>query len=255
METSQYPKLKLEKVYLYGSLPDKKQGYPILQDISFEIFKGEKVAIVGYPGAGKTLLLRLINRLSTPSKGRIFWDGQEYSRVPVILLRKQIVLMPQESKLLGMTVQEALDYPLILRNLPPQVIAQRVRKWREKLQISDEWLTLRETQLSSGQRQLIAIARVLAIEPQILLLDEPTSSLDFTTANLVLRALKWISQNYQTTIVMVNHRLDLVEGFCDRLLHLHEGCLILNRTKDMVNWQKLNQNIHNAASKKDDFDF
>lgn len=254
MKTSQYPKLKLEKIYSYTVLLDKKQGQPILQDISFEIFKGEKVAIVGCPGAGKTLLLRLINRLSTPSKGRIFWDGQEYNMVPVIKLRQQIVLMPQESKLLGMTVQQALNYPLILRNLPPQVIAQRISKWREKLQISDKWLKLTEAELSSGQRQLIAIARVLVIEPQILLLDEPTSALNFTTANLVLRVLGYLSQNYQTTIVMVNHRLDLVERFCDRLLHLHEGCLILNRTKTMVNWQTLHQTIQHVAY-KDDFDF
>ena len=223
METSQSPQLQLEQIYLYANSLGKQQGYPILQDISFEIFKGDRVAIVGASRAGKTFLLRLLNRLTNPTKGKIFWDSQNYGGAPVLKLRQQIVLMPQESKLLGMTVKQALDYPLTLRGLSPQTREQRISKWREKLQIPDDWLNRTEVQLSTGQRQLIAIARTLVIEPQILLLDEPTSALDTATANRVLQILTHLSQNHQTTILMVNHQLDLVEQFCDRVLHLHQG--------------------------------
>ena len=153
-----------------------------------------------------------------------------------------------------MTVQKALDYPLTLRGLSPQAREQRIRKWQEKLQIPDDWLNRTEVQLSTGQRKLIAIARALVIEPQILLLDEPTSALDTATANRVLQILTQLSQNHKTTIVMVNHQLDLAEQFCDRVLHLHQGCLLLNQPSSTVNWQELHQTIQNAAD-EDEFDF
>jgi D-methionine transport system ATP-binding protein len=254
LETSLPPKLKLEQIYLYGSLLGKQQGYPILQDISFEVFAGDRITIIGASGAGKTFLLRLLNRLTTPSKGKIFWDGQEYSQIPVLKLRQQIVLVPQESKLLGMTVQQALAYPLALRGLSPQVIEQRTSEWREKLQIPDDWLNRGEVQLSTGQRQLVAIARALIIQPQILLLDEPTSALDSATTNRILQIITQLSQNHQTTVMMVNHQLEQVEQFSDRLLHLQQGRLLLNQPASTVNWTELHQNLQ-LTTIEDDFDF
>ncbi|MDJ0801169.1 MAG: ATP-binding cassette domain-containing protein [Calothrix sp. MO_167.B12] len=253
LENSPSPKLRLEQVYLYASLLGKQQGYPILQDISFEVFKGDRIAIVGASGAGKTFLLRLLNRLSTPSKGKIFLDGREYGQIPVLELRQQIVLVPQESKLLGMTVEQALAYPLVLRGLSKQTIEQRTSEWREKLQIPDDWLNRTEVQLSTGQRQLVAIARALVIQPQILLLDEPTSALDAGTAHRILQILTQFAQKHQTTILMINHQLDLLERFCNCLLHLKQGRLLENNKSSAVNWMELQKTIQ--AEAEDDFEF
>ncbi len=248
METLPKAKLRLEKVNLYTTLQGQQQGYPILQDISFEVFEGDRIAIVGPSGAGKSYLLRLLNRLSEPSDGKIHLDNQEYRQIPVLQLRTSVTLVPQESKLLGMTVKDALAYPLILRGLPKQTIQQRISNWIEQLHIPDDWLGKTEVQLSGGQRQLIAITRALIIEPQILLLDEPTSALDLGTASRVMAILTQLAQNRQTTVLMVNHQLEMAEIFCDRLLHLQQGRLISNQSATSINWAKLRKSLIQAQT-------
>ncbi|RAM49713.1 MAG: methionine ABC transporter ATP-binding protein [Hapalosiphonaceae cyanobacterium JJU2] len=243
METLPKAKLRLEKVNFYTTLQGQQQGYPILQDISCEVFEGDRIAIVGSSGSGKSYLLRLLNRLSEPTSGKIYLDNQEYHQIPILQLRACVTLVPQESKLLGMTVKDALTYPLVLRGLPKQTIQQRLSHWIEQLHIPDEWLGKTEVQLSGGQRQLIAIARALIIQPQILLLDEPTSALDIGTASHLMAILTQLAQSRQTTVLMVNHQLEMAEIFCDRLLHLQQGRLILNQSATDIDWAKLRESL------------
>ncbi|RCJ15008.1 cobalt ABC transporter [Nostoc sp. ATCC 43529] len=250
--------LRLEQVNLFTKLKTQlsgnQQGYPILQDISFEVFQGERVAIVGGVGAGKTSLLRVINRLVEPTSGKIYLENQEYRQIPVIQLRQMVTLVLQESKLLGMTVGQALAYPLVLRGLSKQAIEERVNYWTEQLHIPNEWLGRTEVQLSAGQRQLVAIARALLIQPKILLLDEPTSTLDVGTVSYVTQVLIELSQTHQITILMVNHQLDLAQMFCTRLLHLQQGHLSLNQRISEINWDNLRETLIKAQS-QDDFEF
>lgn len=229
--------LRLEQVNLYAKT-HQKQGYPILQDISFEVKAGDRVAIVGSIASGKTSLLRLLNRLSEPSSGKIYLENQEYSQIPVLKLRSQITLVPQEPKLLGMTVKEAITYPLVLRGVSKQVIQQRLTESLDQLHIDNDLLGRTEVQLSLGQRQIVALARALMIQPQILLLDEPTSALDAGRATHLLTVLTDLSLK-PTTIFMVNHQLNLAQTFCTRLLHLQQGRLIQNSTSADVDFLKL----------------
>ena len=92
----------------------------LLQDVSFSVDRGDKLAIIGATGSGKTTLLRLLNRLSTPTTGTIYLEEKPLSQIPIIQLRQQIVLVPQEPKLLGMSVRETLAYPMTLQKLPPK---------------------------------------------------------------------------------------------------------------------------------------
>ncbi|MDZ8184818.1 MAG: ATP-binding cassette domain-containing protein [Nostoc sp. ChiSLP02] len=258
--------LRLEQVNLFAKLKSQvaanQQGYRILQDISFEVFQGdgkanacgERIAIVGTVGAGKSSLLRLINRLVEPTSGKIYLQNQEYRQIPVIELRQMVTLVLQESKLLGMTVGQALAYPLVLRGLSKQIIQERVNYWMEQLHIPSEWLGRTEVQLSAGQRQLVAIARALLIQPKILLLDEPTSALDPGTALHLIQVLIELSQTHQTTILMVNHQIDLAEMFCTRLLHLHQGHLSADKKLSKINWDELRETLIKAQS-QDDFEF
>lgn len=248
METFAPAKLRLEKVNLYTNLSGAGQGYPILQDISFEVCEGDRVVIVGPSGAGKTSLLRLLNRLSEPTSGKIYLDNQEYHQIPVLQLRARIALVPQEAKLLGMTVKQALAYPLTLRRLPKQTIQQRISNWIEQLHIPDSWLERTEVQLSAGQRQLVAIARALVIQPQILLLDEPTFALDASATSRVLTVLTQLAQNHNTTILMVNNQLEIGQMFCTRLLYLVQGRLLLNQSVCDVDWNQLRESLIQAKT-------
>nr|WP_315871014.1 ATP-binding cassette domain-containing protein [Trichocoleus desertorum] len=215
----------------------------LLQNISFEVFQGDRIVLVGPSGAGKTSLLRLLNRLIEPTQGAIYLDNQEIRQIPVIQLRRQIVLVPQESKLLGMTVEAALTYPLTLQDLPRTTITQRLQYWLEQLNIPSDWLDRTELQLSVGQRQVVAIARALMLQPKILLLDEPTSALDAGRAAHVLKVLTEVAESGQITLLMVNHQLDLAQQFCTRLLYLQQGRLLKNMPSQAVDWADLRHTL------------
>ncbi|WP_353931376.1 ATP-binding cassette domain-containing protein [Okeanomitos corallinicola TIOX110] len=252
--------LRLEQVNLFTRLKSQTTnnlpGYPILQDISLEVFPGDRITIVGHNGAGKTSLLRLINRLAEPTSGKMYLENQEYQQIPVIALRQQIMLVQQEAKLLGMTVREALAYPLFVRGLSKQEIQERVSYWSEQLQIPDEWLGRTEVQLSAGQRQLIAIARALVVQPKILLLDEPISALDPGKATLVINIITQLtevsSRPFKTAVFMVNHQLDLAQEFSTRLLHLQQGQIVSNLPATEINWEELKTNLITAQNQVDE---
>ncbi|BAY64381.1 ABC transporter-related protein [Calothrix brevissima NIES-22] len=244
--------LKLEQVNLFTKLKTQlsanHQGYPILQDISFAVYPGDRIVIVGPSGAGKTALFKLINRLMEPSSGKILLEDREYRQIPIVELRQVVTLGLQESKLLGMTVQQALAYPLVLRGLSKQTIQQRVSYWIEQLHIPNDWLGRTEVQLSLGQRQLIAIARALVIQPKILLLDEPTSALDFGIATHVIEILIQLAASHHTTILTINNQLELAQVFGTRLFHLQQGQLLTDRTTAEVDWSNLRASLQQAEA-------
>lgn len=198
---------------------------PLLEKISFTVNQGDRLAIIGPSGSGKTTLLRLINRLQDPHSGSIFFQSQPLKEFQVTRLRQQIVLVPQEPKLLGMTVQDSLVYPLTLQKLSVAQINQRLEYWRSQLSIPTDWLERNELQLSLGQRQLISIVRGLMMQPQLLLLDEPTSALDHQKAIQLIQLLKTITKDTKMTVLMVNHQLELVEQFTTQVLKLNQGKL------------------------------
>lgn len=232
--------------------PSITSSHYLLRDISFEAFQGDRIALVGASGAGKTSLLRLLNRLSEPTSGVIYLENQALHQIPAVQLRQQVVLVLQESKLLGMTVQQTLEYPLVLRQLEKKVIQERVRYWSDRLHIPADWLNRTELQLSVGQRQWVAIARALIAEPKVLLLDEPTASLDLGRSDLLLRTLIELAQGQGTAIVMANHQLELAEQFGDRVLHLDHGLLQQDLSMQQMNWQALRQTIVQAEAHQSD---
>ena len=232
-----HPEIMLEAKQV--TLSDPLGLTEILQALSVQLKQRDRAIILGPSGSGKTSLLRLFNRLSEPTTGSLFLKGTPYNKIPVLSLRKQIVLVPQEPKLLGMTVKEALAYPLSLQQLSQPEINTRITTYCEQLQIPESWFDKNELQLSLGQRQLVTIARGLIMQPEVLLLDEPTSALDIGLATKVIEFLKI----QEMTILMVNHQLDIAEQFSDRVLFLKQGKL----TKDIPNlnldWQELKQEI------------
>jgi D-methionine transport system ATP-binding protein len=219
MNSKSTPLLKFSEV----SFTDFREKNKLLTNISFQVNQSDRLAIVGPSGAGKTTLLRLINRLQDPTSGLIEWDSQPLCNLSIVKLRQQIVLVPQEPKLLGMTVEETLAYPLLLQQLSKLEIEQAIDTWQSQLSIPDDWLTRNELQLSLGQRQLVSIMRGLMMKPKLLLLDEPTSALDSDRAQQLIETLINSNQTEQTTIIMVSHQKEFVKQFAKYILTLKGG--------------------------------
>lgn len=240
--------LQLKQVSLVTSVGHTVTGIPILSDISFKVFQGDRIAVIGPSGAGKTSLLRLLNRLSDPTSGSIYLENQDYRKIPVLQLRRQVMLVLQEPKLLGMTVKEALAYPLTLQQLPQRQIQERLDACRERFHIPTDWLERTELQLSVGQRQLVAIARALVIQPKILLLDEPTSALDAGLASHVLGVLADMARQNKMTILMVNHQLDMAQLFCTRVLYFQNGQLSQDTPVAQIDWKQVLETLVQAEA-------
>ena len=213
----------------------------ILKDISFSVEPGEFVALVGASGAGKTSLLRVINRLAETASGTIRLEGQNIQKIPVVDLRRQVALVNQESRLLGMTVEETLGYSLRLRGVKTKKTSEAIAQWSERLNIPADWMSRTAVNLSMGQRQRVAIARTLIAEPKVLLLDEPTSSQDVGYSEFLLsRLAEWAKQK-KFTVIMANHQIDLAARYVDRMLHISDGRLTEDLSADKVNWTQLRQ--------------
>lgn len=214
-------------------------GTILFQGIQGQIYSGDRWAILGASGAGKTSLLRLLNRLVEPSQGQLRWRDRPYSDVPIGQLRQQVLWIPQEPKLLGMTVAQTLEYPLKLRHLKPSAIADQVQRWVERMDIPQDWLERTEPQLSVGQRQWIALTRGLLAEPSVLLLDEPTTALDPQRAAQLQRVLKTQVEQTGLTIVVTSHHTDWVKHLCDRVLYLgdRQGQIV----QSPIDWSSLEQ--------------
>ncbi|NJN20341.1 MAG: ATP-binding cassette domain-containing protein [Leptolyngbya sp. RL_3_1] len=241
--------LRLEQVSLKAGLGSAL----VLGPLALQIKPGEFVGVVGPSGAGKTSLFRLLNRLQSPTVGQLHLDGKPLETWPVTQLRQRVVLMAQESRLLGMTVEAALAYPLQIQGIPPAEVTQRVRHWTTQCQIPPEWLGRSELELSGGQRQRVAIARALLMTPQVLLLDEPTASQDVGSATLLLEQVANQVRDRGLTVLMSNHQLEWIEQFCDRVLLLEQGQLRGDWAAPSVDWSALRQRIMdgNAATVED----
>lgn len=207
-------------------------GEPLLQDLSWQVHGGDRWGIIGPSGSGKSTLLRLCNHLIRAHRGQVRYQGRELAHHDPLVLRRQVVLIPQEPKFLGQSVQAAIAYPLTLANLPPQEIQQRVTYWCDRLQIPQAWQEKNELELSLGQRQWVTLARGLVMNPTILLLDEPTSALDLGRSQLLWQLL----QEHEITTAIVSHQLELLSEVVHHLLFLQDGKAIAQESAPHINW-------------------
>jgi subfamily B ATP-binding cassette protein MsbA len=206
---------------------------PALQDISFHVNPGEKVALVGPSGSGKTTLINLIPRFYQPTSGTIFIDGHDTSTMDLTSLRAQIGIVPQEVMLFAGTVEDNIRYGRLEATDEEVRMAAAMANAHDFIeQLENGYRTEvgeRGVQLSGGQRQRIAIARAILRNPKILLLDEATSALDTESEMMVQEALARLMQGRTTFIIA--HRLSTVYR-CDRILVLEKGRLVEEGTHE-----------------------
>ena len=217
----------------------------ILNDINLQIEQAQLIGLIGPPSAGKTTFLKLFNRLIEPTHGQILYYGQSLRKLPIKSVRTSLVLVPQSVSLLGMRADEAISYPLKLQNLPDSTIQERLDYWLAKFPLLEEFLDKGEWELSLGQRQIVSLVRALVMQPKVLLLDEPVSALDSAMANKVIELLLEVNQNHQTTIIMVNHQLEILKQFAQRIFSLEDGKLSDEIITEATNWSSYQLNLEN----------
>ncbi len=197
---------------------------PVIRDVSFTIAPGEKLAIVGPTGSGKSTLIRLLGRFYDFDDGHIFLDGVDLNRIHTRDLRKRIGVVLQDFHIFSGTIYDniALGEASITR-ARAQAAARTVNAHEFISRLPngyDTELSERGQNLSQGQRQLLAFARVLAADPEILVLDEATASIDTETELLIQDALRKLTA--QRTSILIAHRLQTIQE-ADRVLVLHHG--------------------------------
>ncbi|NEO79977.1 ABC transporter ATP-binding protein [Moorena sp. SIO4G3] len=203
-----------------------KEDEYVLKDLHFTIHPGEKVALVGPTGAGKSSIIRLLCRLYEPSQGRILVDGIDIRDLPQAELRRHIGVILQEGFLFAGDVKSniSLGETYSIEEIKTSAEVTNVASFIEKLpQSYDTQLRERGTNLSAGQKQLLAFARAAIRNPQILVLDEATASLDVATEALIQEALERLLE--QRTAIIIAHRLSTIRNV-DRILVLKRGELV-----------------------------
>ncbi|UVM27716.1 methionine ABC transporter ATP-binding protein [Pseudomonas sp. B21-021] len=207
-----------------------KQG-PVaaLQGIDLAIQRGEVFGIIGRSGAGKSSLIRTINRLEQPTSGRVLIDQVdigEYDEDRLVALRRRIGMIFQHFNLMSAkTVWQNVELPLKVAGVPKE---QREKKVRELLELVGLQAKHKAypAQLSGGQKQRVGIARALVHDPDILLCDEATSALDPETTQSILGLLREINKRLGLTIVLITHEMAVIREICDRVVVLEHGRIV-----------------------------
>ncbi len=216
--------VNLSKVYKKG-----KHEVTALKNIDLEVSKGSIHGIIGLSGAGKSSLIRCINRLEEPTTGEIWVNNvnlMTLSNKDLRNARKEIGMIFQGFNLLSSkTVFDNIAFPLRLTKTPESEVKKRVTSLLELVDLSEK-AGVYPSQLSGGQKQRVGIARALANEPHVLLCDEATSALDPKTTKQILTLIKDINKSLGITVVVVTHEMDVIKEICDHVTILGDGEII-----------------------------
>ncbi|GIN86105.1 methionine import ATP-binding protein MetN 2 [Heyndrickxia sporothermodurans] len=200
-----------------------------VQDVSLSVKKGEIFGVIGFSGAGKSTLLRLVNLLERPTSGSVIVNDQEnhsLSEKDLRKMRQRIGMIFQTFNLFNSrTVFGNVAYPLKLAKVPKQEINRKVTELLHFVGLADKANYFPE-QLSGGQKQRVGIARALATSPDILICDEATSALDPETTNDILNLLKKVNKEYNITILLITHEMQVIRNICDRVAVMENGRVI-----------------------------
>ena len=227
-------------------------GTQALDDVSFEVEKGEFLAVIGLSGSGKSTLLRCINRLIEPTSGTITWDGVDVttaSQEDLRRIRRRIGMVFQHfnlvsrSKVVTNVLAGRLGYlnpALSVVNRFPKADLEKARAQLARVGL-EEKAGARADELSGGQQQRVGVARAMMQDPEIMLADEPVASLDPVLAHSIMQYLERINQEDGVMVLCSLHFLDLVHQYADRVIALNDGKLVFEGTPEEIDDDKFKE--------------
>lgn len=204
-----------------------------LKDINIKIPKGKITAIMGGNGAGKSTFFLNLNGVLTPDDGEVFFDGKQvvYNKKGIREMRKQIGIVFQDpnDQLFSSSVRKDISFGAINLGLPEDEVRKRVDDAINRVGIKD--LEYRPTHaLSYGQKKRVAVAGVLVMEPEVIILDEPTAGLDPAGISEIMTLLLEINRTMGISIVIATHDIDIIPLYCDHAFVFHKGTVIIEGT-------------------------
>lgn len=229
--------IKLENVsytYMKGGPFEKKA----LDNVSLEVKPGEFIGVIGHTGSGKSTMIQMLNVLLKPSEGRVFIDGTDINDKGVnlrdIRFKVGLVMQYPEYQLFEETVLKDISFGPANMGLPREEVEERARFAANMVGLNDSLLEKSPFDLSGGQKRRAAIAGVLAMEPKILILDEPTAGLDPAGRDEILFKIRDMHKRMNLTVLLVSHSMEDVAKLADRILVMNGGHVEMFDTPDKV---------------------
>lgn len=223
--------IKIENLtYVYN--PGNPFETKALDDVTIEIEAGEFIGLIGHTGSGKSTLTQHLNGLIKPTSGKIVIGDTDITAEGVKLrdIRKKVGLVFQypEHQLFEETIYKDISFGPLNLGLSESEVEQRVREAMEFVKLPfDELKDRSPFELSGGQRRRVAIAGVLAMRPEVLILDEPTAGLDPRTRDEILDEIKAMHNKYKNTVILVSHSMEDIAKLVDRVIVMHRGKIAL----------------------------
>ena len=213
-----------------------------VDDVSFKVVRGRIFAIVGESGSGKTTLARTISGIYEPTSGKIFFEGKEittfkhrnktgaWREISIVFQDPTSSLNPRHK------IKDIITAPLRVHKIgDKKYVKERARELLKLVELDERYLNAYPHELSGGQRQRVAIARALALNPKLVVLDEPTSSLDVSVQAKILDLLKDVKRKLNLTYLLITHNLGVVRNFADETLVMYAGKMVeLAPTEEII---------------------
>ncbi|MBQ8001362.1 MAG: energy-coupling factor transporter ATPase [Ruminococcus sp.] len=209
-----------------------------VKDVSIEINRGEVIGVIGHTGSGKSTLMQMLNGLIKPTSGKVYLDGVDIhadkKKLRDVRFRVGLVFQYPENQLFEETVRQDISFGPRNMGLPDESIEKRVKRAAVFAGLKDELLDRSPFDLSGGEKRRAAIAGVIAMDPEILILDEPTAGLDPMGRDVLLSQIDAYHKSRNNTVLLVSHSMEDIAGIADRVLVMNHGdCVMLDTTQNV----------------------
>lgn len=205
-----------------------------LQDVSLEINKGEWIAIIGPNGSGKSTLAKIINGLLVPYEGQVHINGQLLNEETVWEARRAVGMVFQnpDNQFVGATVEDDIAFGLENNGIPREEMVTRINDALEKVRI-ENFREHEPARLSGGQKQRVALASVIALRPDVVILDEATAMLDPLGRREVIAAIRELKKEFDLTVISITHDIDEA-SYADRIIVMNQGEIVKRDTPETI---------------------